>query len=526
MSVLQPLRRWLALVAAVVLQACGGGGSPSTAPTPPTQVPQSPAPTPTPAPEPTPTPTPAPAPQPTPAPTSGLPAITPVGEVLGPVLAQAEIGPEGGRLDLPVDDLSIIVPPGAFAQRHTVAIQPIRNTAPGALGQAWRITPEGVTFAKPVTIEWRPTERERVSAANLRIASQGADGAWRIARASTDSDGVLRTPTTHFSDWSQVAGLQLHPNTADVRVGETLQLSISDCQQQADPNDPLLVDLVFTCEEHLLSELSAGDWAVNGVPGGHAGVGTITTVVTDTLITRGVYRAPAAVPGSNPVAVSVVYRETPGKKPVTLVANLNIVDPNAGCGWLQGVNALAAEMRVTYGWSGGNESFEQSNTAQIAVRGRLSRSPLSPIGQVWFEGTMDEGSIQVDYLSTSKVDGSTQQTTADGDPSPLAEHKTVRAFFDLAKCQLIFTANATRWGLLISKSASGGDVTATLAGGDLHVAQWPLEGRREFGETTTVDARLNATDEQTRRFFRPEGMAENFDGVIGRPSVRWSLVPQ
>lgn len=524
MSALQPMRQWLVLAAAVLLQACGGGGSPSTAPTPPTQEPQSPAPTPTPAPAPAPAP--APSPQPTPAPTTGQPAITPVGEVLGPVLAQAEIGPEGGRLDLPADDLSIIVPPGAFAQRHTVAIQPIRNTAPGALGQAWRITPEGVTFAKPVTIEWRPTERERVSAANLRIASQGADGAWRIARASTDSDGVLRTPTTHFSDWSQVAGVQLRPGSADVRVSEALQLSISECKQQADPSDPTLVDLVFTCEEHRLSELGAGDWAVNGVPGGNVGVGTITPVTDATLITRGVYRAPASVPGINPVAMSVGYREALGKAPVTLVANLNIVDPNAGCGWLQGVNALDGKLQVSYGWAGANATYAASNTASISVRGRLPRAAFSPIGQVWFEGTLDQGEIDVTYLATAHLDGSSQNVVAKGAQSAL-DAAPVRAMFNLTSCELLLSAQALRWGTKTSQSAQGTQVEQVLAGGAISVAAWRLEGRREFGEDRAFDAGFLTLDPTVlQRKFEPLGMPASFDDVIGQASVRWSLVPQ
>ena len=518
MSAVQPLRRWLVLAAAVLLQACGGGSSPSTAPTPPTQEPQSPLPTPTPV------PAPAPSPQPTPAPTTGQPAITPVGEVLGPLVAQAEIGPEGGRLDLPMDALSIVVPPGAFAQRHTVAIQPIRNTAPGALGQAWRITPEGVTFAKPVTIEWRPTDRERVSAANLRIASQGADGAWRISRASTDGDGVLRTSTRHFSDWTKVAGVQLLPGKADVNVGAALQLTISECQQMVDPNDETLVDIILTCVEHGLTELNTGDWAVNGVPGGNASVGTITGVIDDKLVTRGLFRAPAAVPGSNPVAVSVGFREQLGKPPVKLVANLNIVDPNAGCGWLQGVNALAGELQVQYGWVGANETYAASNTALIHVRGRLPRAAFEPIGQVWFEGTLDQGQIDAAYLATAHLDGSIQKVEAKGEPSALNE-VPVRAMFDLKTCRLLLSAQALRWG---TKTVTGGRVEQVLAGGAVSVVGWSLEGRREFGENKSFDAGVIELDGTTRKGkFEPVGMpASHFDGVIGQASVRWSLVPQ
>lgn len=512
---LNPSRWWLALATTVVLQACGGGAA-SEAPAPQQQGPQSPAPA----------PTPSPAPQPAPAPSTGQPAITPVGEVLGPVAAQAEIGPEGGRLDLPLDDLSIVVPPGAFTQRHTVAIRPIRNTAPGALGQAWRITPEGVTFAKPVTIEWRPTERERVGAAQLRIASQGADGAWRIARASSDSGGVLRTPTTHFSDWSQVAGLQLRPGSADVRVGEALQLIISECKQQVDPSDPTLLDLVLTCKDDPVSELSRDDWAVNGVPGGNASVGTVTRLVGEGNKTSGMYRAPASVPGSNPVAVSVGYRETSGKEPVTLVANLNIVDPNAGCGWLQGVNALAGELQVSYGWAGANATYAASNTATISVRGRLPRAAFSPIGQVWFEGTLDQGEIDVAYLATAHLDGSTQNVVAKGAPSAL-DAVPVRAMFNLTSCELLLSAQALRWGTKTSQSAQGTQVEQVLAGGAISVAAWRLEGRREFSEDRAFDAGFLTLDPTLlQRKFEPLGMPAGFDGVIGQAAVRWSLVPQ
>jgi hypothetical protein len=416
-------RRWLARAPAVLLQACDGGDSPSSAPTPLAQLPQSPAPTsaPSPAPAPAPTPAPAPPPQPTPAPTSGQLAITPLGEVLGNVLAQAEIGPEG------------------------------------------------VTYAKPVTIEGRPTERERNSAANLRIASQGADGAWRISRTSTstDSDGVLRTPTTHFSDWPKVSGVQLLPGKADVKVGAALQLSISECQRMAEPNDETAVDIILTCAEHGATELTVGDWAVIGVPGGNAGVGTITGVIDDQFVTRGLFGAPAAGPGSNPVALSVGFREKLGKPPVTLVANLNIVDPNAGCSWLQGVNALAGVLQVESGWAGANGSNAASNTTFISVPGRLPRATFEPIGQIWFEGTLGQGQIDVAYRATAHLDGSNQKVEASGAPSALNEVQ-VRAMFDLKTCRLA------------------------------------RKGR-----------------------FEPVGMpTSSFEGTIGQAPVRWSLVPQ
>jgi hypothetical protein len=524
MSSLSSAPCWLAFAAALMLQACGGGGAPSVAPTLPTPVPQSPAPSPTPAPAPTPAPV--PAPLPAPSPSTGQAAVTAVGEAHGPVVAQADIGPEGGRLDLPADELSIVVPPGAFVRRHTLAIQPIRNTAPGALGQAWRITPEGVTFAKPVIIEWRPSERERASAARLRIASQGADGAWRIARASTDSGGVLRTTTTHFSDWSQVAGVQLRPGSAGVRVGEALQLSISECKHQVDPHDPHLVSLVLACEEHGLSELGANDWAVNGVPGGNAGLGTITQVVDARLVASGMYRAPASVPSSNPVAVSVGFLEGLNTPPVTLVANLNIVDPNAGCGWLQGVSALAAEMTVQYGWAGANATDAGRNTAAINVRGRLPRAAFSPIGQVWFEGTMGQGQIEVDYLATSHLDGSTQSVAAKGEPSAV-DAVPVRAMFDLSSCKLMLVAQALRWGTRTSRSPEGTRVEQVLTGGAVFVTEWKLNGQRQFTDEGAYEAghlELHPTARIKR--FEPLNTPGSFEGVIGQASVRWSLVPQ
>jgi len=496
-----------ALLAATLLQACGGGGSDGAGPTS--------QPTSTPAPSPVPAPTPAPAP---------VPAVTAIGAALGPVAASARIGVAGGRLDAPDYGLAVMVPAGAFDSEQLVTLQPIENTAPGARGAAWRIRPEGLQAARPITLEWQPSAAQRNGAKHLRIATQGADGIWRSAKAGSDSDGVVRTSTTHFSDWSLVAGVQLRPGAADVGLQQAQDLAVMICGRDTDAAMPGM-DLHFACDTDGRTALGSDAWAVNGAAGGNAAVGTLSGA--DALgPARRSYRAPAALPTQNPVAVSVKYQDPFDSidGPVQLVANLTVIDPQAGCDWLKGVDGLNVELEQDYQWAGSDAQGSARYAHRARVTGALPRDPLTPIGQVWFTGSASGGSVSADQFYRSAIGGDTIQVTGQGAPLVVAAVPTLRVFVDLQTCRLDFSGYVPVGARHVHSGSDGShEMEANVSGLSFRIAGYALSGRREFGEERLLPAELGRR--VNTEFVDPDSH-RNFEGVSGMARLRWSLKPQ
>lgn len=514
-----------ALLATALLQACGGGGDAGS----PTSSPSTPAPAPAPGPAPAPAPLPAPAPAPVPAPVPApapapVPAATAVGLPLGPVAASARIGTAGGRLDAPDYGLAVIVPAGAFDSEQLVTLQPIENKAPGARGAAWRIQPEGLQAKQPIMLEWLPTAAERQGAKHLRIATQGADGIWRSAKSGTDSEGVVRTTTTHFSDWSLVAGVQLRPGAADVGLQQTRDVTVMICGRAGQASMPGQEEH-FACDADAGAALGTEGWAANGVVGGNASVGTLTDSGGLAMAKR-TYRAPAALPAQNPVAVSVRYQDPFDNidGPVDLVAHLTVLDPQAGCDWLKGVNQLKVELELDYHWSGSDAQGSARYAHRDRVGGKLLRELISPVGQVWFTGAADTGSVSVDQFYRSAISGDSIHVTAQGAPLTHPDVPTLRAFVDLQTCKLDYVGYVPVRARHVHTGKGGSnDMEANVSGLSFRIAGYALAGRRQFGEERLLPAELGRR--VNTEFVDPDSHRE-FEGVSGASRLRWSLVPQ
>jgi hypothetical protein len=259
----------------------------------------------------------------TPPPGGTLPAPTPVGEPTGGASASAIIGAAGGTLVSADERIVVRVPAGALSTPTTVTVQPIRNHARGGTGVAYRLAPHGVVFAKPVRLSFRYTSEDGAGTSPqlLRVAHQDADRRWRMFR-NAEIDTVARTvdvETTHFSDWSLVATVQLLPANARIAVGESLQLAVKDCKLPEIPGTDL-APLVYECRDGH-SALLTGEWYVNGEET-HETDGVITPSAT--AFGRATYRAPEILPRGNPVAVSVEYT-TLSRARELLVSHVEVV---------------------------------------------------------------------------------------------------------------------------------------------------------------------------------------------------------
>lgn len=134
----------------------------------------------------------------------GPPVPTAIGAPVGEAQA-ASLDRLGGRVVADDGSLVIEIPAGALAQPRELSVQRVTNTAPGGVGQAYRLSPEGLTFAQPVTLTFTTTG---LALEQLTVAYQEGQGYWlRVAPGDVTIDTVaqlVRVRTTHFSGWSLV----------------------------------------------------------------------------------------------------------------------------------------------------------------------------------------------------------------------------------------------------------------------------------------------------------------------------------
>ncbi len=255
---------------------------------------------------------------PPPAPGQGI--ATPVGEAVDAAVITT-IGAAGGELESADGMVRLQIPAGALAADQVVGVQRITNLAPGALGEAWRLTPEGVTFATParLTFHFTPSGIGGSAPELLRIASQDSQGYWALHEDVTldAEEGTVAVSTRHFSDWSLVTGALLSPRSATIKPGEQLPLTLVVCERV--PRDDLLAPLIAECRPSQVIRSLTRNWSVNGVPGGDGTVGTV--VVQENR--SAVYTAPAIAPQPATVAVSTQYSSLQGAL-VTMVADVHV----------------------------------------------------------------------------------------------------------------------------------------------------------------------------------------------------------
>jgi hypothetical protein len=251
---------------------------------------------------------------------------TPVGAPLGMVISKT-IGSSGGSLVSPDGAISLEVPAGAFTKDETVGIQEIENHANGKLGKAFRLTPEGISFAKPVTLTFalESSQIEGVATQALKVAYQTSSGTWAMPKTQQFDAATrkLSVQTTHFSDWSAVAGIQLVPGSGVLKTGQSLTLQLAVCTVDDDPNNPL-DGVIGDCSKLSLSG-QAKNWSVNGLAGGNSSVGRLAV---DSLKGSAVYTAPAQLPSRNPVAVSVEWSH-PSFGQTLMVSNITVQQESA-----------------------------------------------------------------------------------------------------------------------------------------------------------------------------------------------------
>jgi len=321
------------------------------------------------------------------APATGLPPphATPAGTPLGAAVTTI-IGAAGGTIVASDQRLTLAVPPGALAKDISITVQPLTGTAPGARGNAYRLTPEGQRFQKPVALTFPYADADLAGTVPeaLGAAFQSSDGYWHWLRDPV-VDATARTVTVstdHFSDYAPVAAFGLRAAGESVEPGKAMKVSGYYCYMAlAAPDDPELstrpgIDCGAGLDPNALVPVVGPieDWTVDGVPGGDGAVGT----VTGTGLT-GTYIAPSSPP-SRPVVVAGRIRHGRGNSatiarrvrvgggggPTSYAGTVSITGSYSAGGTTRW---LVADMVLTLAWDGSSfSSIQQASLTMARVK--------------------------------------------------------------------------------------------------------------------------------------------------------------
>ena len=289
---------------------------------------------------------------------------TPQGE-----LRKSTIGAAGGSVTSADGKAKLTVPAGALSAEVEIGLQALTAVSPGAIGSGWRLTPDGQTFSSPVTLELAFTEEAMsgVPKAAVALATQRKDGVWKLEAVATldEANKKASGAITHFSDWSLVAGVQMRPGSAKVKVGEPLTLAIAHCFVHP-PDEDELTWLSYDCDPSegelapLLPLAKTAMWSVNGVEGGSSEFGSVSGADN-----RGAYKAPSKKPSANEVAVSAeVLLFGAGK--TLVVSNVTITDDSAS--YFGSFSSSLSSADVNYTVTG-NVTWEQSGSEKFKPSG-------------------------------------------------------------------------------------------------------------------------------------------------------------
>lgn len=164
-----------------------------------------------------------------PGPTTETGTPTPVGAPDGTPSASAVIGAGGGTLSSADGRLKITVPAGAFTADQTVSIERIASHNPLGVGRGYRLKPEGVRFAKPVSLTFQYFRPDSVAYPTeaMRVAYQDSKGVWMAVPGTVNTDNRTATvQTDHFSDWTLFTPVRLEVKQPVVNPGGFTDVSL------------------------------------------------------------------------------------------------------------------------------------------------------------------------------------------------------------------------------------------------------------------------------------------------------------
>jgi hypothetical protein len=125
-----------------------------------------------------------------------------------PEPVEKTIGVEGGIVATADSTAIVDIEQNTLTQETLIKVEAISETVTNGIGSVYRMSPDGQTFAKPVsiTLKYDDTALNNSSADFFRIATRKTGSEWEILTTAT-LDKMKRTlsvETSHFSDWTIV----------------------------------------------------------------------------------------------------------------------------------------------------------------------------------------------------------------------------------------------------------------------------------------------------------------------------------
>lgn len=232
-----------------------------------------------------------------------VPTYTPAakGDPSGTATTQ-QVDGMGGSVTSADGRLTLDIPAGALAAATSIGVQPITNTSPNGIGLAYRLEPEGTTFAVPVTLTFHLSTAEALGIASTFVVTQYPDGLWySLPNQQRDANAqTVSMSASHFSDWSLAETVLLTPRKARVKTSSGAHFVATIISLSADRD--LLVNPIkeeaLPIPETLDKQINGTKiWSVNSIEGGNTTIGQIRD--------PGSLTAPNTVPTPATVTVSV-----------------------------------------------------------------------------------------------------------------------------------------------------------------------------------------------------------------------------
>jgi hypothetical protein len=221
------------------------------------------------------------------------PAVTPVGTNDGAAVLKA-IGSSGGTVVSDDGVIELVIPSGALAANTDITIQPITNNAPNGRGKAYRCTPDGLQFAKDITVKFYYTEEDAAATKPeyMMMAFQDGEGKWQVIQGLTNNEttNTISASVNHFTDFSAFDVLRIDPAALYLEPLEQGKYDVS-AAAVTELNSILYIGILLRYSPV---------WKVNGKTGGSIETGAIAGNDDGS----GTYTAPGAAPTINPVTVS------------------------------------------------------------------------------------------------------------------------------------------------------------------------------------------------------------------------------
>lgn len=195
------------------------------------------------------------------------PAITPVGTPVGNAVSK-NIGSTGGSLISPDGRLEMNIPAGAVSNNTTISIQPVTNEAPGGIGLSYHLMPDGIKFAKPVTLLYHYTAEDINGTLPylLFVAYQDSLFRWKTDFKNRNVDTVAKTVSLsidHFSIWTLGERLVMLAQKEELYENETSEITVEHIdipsQPGAGPDDLPSLPISSRLPDNVVK-----NWKING----------------------------------------------------------------------------------------------------------------------------------------------------------------------------------------------------------------------------------------------------------------------